>query len=224
MCGKTRYVKIIRPELVLTERELLVDPVQTPAKKNKKKSAPKEKKIVNNIISDYEGWDTHESCYLAGYTKDKDGKNCPVHKTWDEAVAKYKEMMDEGLMCGGITQTSKGFQCRKGSSVITTQVGDHAGLACYTQEWKKAKPITKEKKEKKEKKELEFIPESDDEETQEVPTTEPETELDVSVVTDKDGVEWYYDEASKTLYNPTTADEVEESYKVNLENSTIIFE
>ena len=104
------------------------------------------------------------------------------------------------------------------------QCYNHASRACYTQEWKKAKPITKEKKEKKEKKELEFIPESDDEETQEVPTTEPETELDVSVVTDKDGVEWYYDEASKTLYNPTTADEVEESYKVNLENSTIIFE
>ena len=235
--GKPAYRKIKREELVMTEHELIIIPAPVQEKKTKttkKKSATKEKKQIEYKIEEYEGWETFRACYIPGYTKDKNGKNCPVHKTWEEAVEKYTEMMEEGLKCGGITQTSRGFQCRKGENPIQSVEGYAGGLACFTKISDGIKIIKERKKAEKKEEEQEFLPESDAEETQEVPPTpslpdsdteeESDEELDVECLFDPEGKEWYYEEEKEELYDPETHNLIIKKYKVDLENKTIEFE
>ena len=244
--GKPAYRKIKREELVMTEHELIIIPAPVQEKKTKttkKKSATKEKKQIEYTIDEYEGWETFRACYIPGYTKDKNGKNCPVHKTWEEAVEKYAEMMEEGLKCGGITQTSRGFQCRKGENPVQSVEGYAGGLACFTKKSdgikiikERTKGATKELTEPDSANDHGVVwnSESDAEETQEVPPTptlpdsdseeEEDEELDVESLFDPEGKEWYYEEEKEELYDPETHNLIIKKYKVDLQNKTLEFE
>ena len=100
---------------------------------------PSEPKIaydVNHFPEASEGWSgPFQMKYLSKIVKDDDGKNIPIFKNFDDAVAKANELSVE--RCGGITKTARGYQLRVGHDLITNPP-NHArtGLAS----WIKGKP------------------------------------------------------------------------------------
>ncbi len=125
------------PPLVLTESTIfeprvMVDmSTQTTTTEKKQKTKKKFTEDDWDVHQD-EDWKSYPQHYLAGTVKDKSGKTCPVYKTFDEAVEKFNELQEGNLQAGGITQTSRGFQVRRGDNPIKSkELNYKGGLCCY---------------------------------------------------------------------------------------------
>ena len=94
-------------------------------------SQPKIVYDVDHFPEASEGWSgPFQMKYLSKIVKDDDGKNIPIFKNFEDAVAKANELPVE--RCGGITKTARGYQLRVGHDLITNPP-EHArtGLASW---------------------------------------------------------------------------------------------
>ncbi len=94
-------------------------------------SQPKIVYDVDHFPEASDGWSgPFQMKYLSKIVKDDDGKNIPIFKNFEDAVAKANELPVE--RCGGITKTARGYQLRVGHDLITNPP-EHArtGLASW---------------------------------------------------------------------------------------------
>lgn len=94
-------------------------------------SQPKIVYDVDHFPEASDGWSgPFQMKYLTKIVKDDDGKNIPIFKNFEDAVAKANELPVE--RCGGITKTARGYQLRVGHDLITNPP-EHArtGLASW---------------------------------------------------------------------------------------------
>lgn len=103
-------------------------------------SQPKIVYDVDHFPEALDGWSgPFEMKYLSKIAKDDDGKNIPIFKNFEDAVAKANELPVE--RCFGITKTVRGYQLRVGHDLITNPP-EHAGTGLAS--WIKGEPSVPE--------------------------------------------------------------------------------